>query len=73
MEKLPERVNTIGQIITDYAADRKSRFWQLDNHPNLRSEVICPKPCRATRVPYFINALNQTGSKLKGYGSNKLI
>ncbi|XP_009413499.1 uncharacterized protein LOC135644620 isoform X2 [Musa acuminata AAA Group] len=35
MENCPVRVNTIGQLYTDCVSDRKSRFWQIDNQPNL--------------------------------------
>ncbi|WOK97469.1 hypothetical protein Cni_G06177 [Canna indica] len=66
MENCHMRVNPIGQLYPDCMSDRKSRFWQIDNQPNPRSEVICPQPRRATRVPYFINTLNRVPSKPKG-------
>ncbi|CAL9081868.1 unnamed protein product [Musa textilis] len=67
MENCPVRVNTIGQLYHDCMSDRRSRFWQIDSQPNSRSEVICPQPRRATRAPYFINALNRVSSKPKGF------
>ncbi|CAL9046594.1 unnamed protein product [Musa banksii] len=66
MDNCPVRFNTIGQLYPDCMSDRKSRFWQIDNQPNSRSEVICPRPCRATRVPCFINTLNIVSSKPQG-------
>ncbi|WOL02535.1 hypothetical protein Cni_G11254 [Canna indica] len=65
MENYPVGVNTIGQLYANCMSDRKSRFWQIDTHPNSSSEVICPKPCRSIRVPYFINTFNRTGPKAK--------
>ncbi|RWW64937.1 hypothetical protein BHE74_00027798 [Ensete ventricosum] len=66
MENCPVRVNTIGQLYTDCMSDRKLRFWQIDNQPNLRSEAICPRPCRAAKVPYSIHTFNGVISKPKG-------
>ncbi|URD93431.1 hypothetical protein MUK42_00363 [Musa troglodytarum] len=66
MDNCPVRCNTMGQLYPDCMSERKSRFWQIDNQPNSRSEVICPQPRRATRVPCFINTLNIVSSKPKG-------
>lgn len=60
------RVSGIGQFYPDCTADRKSRFCQIDNQPSPRSEVICPQPHRATRVPCLINTLTRVSSKTKG-------
>ncbi|CAL9108091.1 uncharacterized protein LOC135619467 isoform X1 [Musa acuminata AAA Group] len=66
MENCPVRVNTIGQLYTDCVSDRKSRFWQIDNQPNLRSDAICPQPRRAVKVPYLIHTFNGVISKPMG-------
>ncbi|KAG6495702.1 uncharacterized protein LOC121996418 [Zingiber officinale] len=69
MENYPVRVSGIGQFLPDCMADRKSRFCQIDNQPSPRSEVICPQPHRATRVPCLINTLTRVSSKTKGMKS----
>ncbi|URE25812.1 hypothetical protein MUK42_06235 [Musa troglodytarum] len=66
MENCPMRVNTTGQLYTDCMSDRKSRFWQIDNEPNHRSEAICPQPRRAAKVPYLIHTCSGVISKPKG-------
>ncbi|XP_042408669.1 uncharacterized protein LOC121998018 [Zingiber officinale] len=66
MENYPGRVNGAGQFYPDRISDRKSRFWQIDNQPISKSEVICPQPCRPTRVSCLTNTLSRASSKSKG-------
>ncbi|URD94068.1 hypothetical protein MUK42_01850 [Musa troglodytarum] len=66
MENFHVRLNSTDQIYQDSMYDRKSIFWQVDDQPCPRAEVICPQPCRATRIPYFMHSLNRVNGKPKG-------
>lgn len=66
MENFHVRLNSTDQIYQDSMYDRKSIFWQVDDQPCPRAEVICPRPRRATRIPYFMHSLNRVNGKPKG-------
>ncbi|CAL9048313.1 unnamed protein product [Musa banksii] len=65
-ENFHVRLNCTDQIYQDSMYDRKSIFWQVDDQPCPRAEVICPQPRRATRIPYFMHSLNRVNGKPKG-------
>ncbi|CAL9173694.1 unnamed protein product [Musa hybrid cultivar] len=65
-ENFHVRLNSTDQIYQDSMYDRKSIFWQVDDQPCPRAEVICPQPRRATRIPYFMHSLNRVNGKPKG-------
>lgn len=67
MEKCPMRLNTTNQLCQDPMSEKKSRFWQINDQPFPRSEVICPQPRWVTRVPYFMEYCNRVGPNPKGY------
>ncbi|THU53723.1 hypothetical protein C4D60_Mb10t17460 [Musa balbisiana] len=66
MEKCPMRLNTTKQLCQDPMSEKKSRFWQINDQPFPRSEVICPQPHWVTRVPYFMEYCNRIGPNPKG-------
>lgn len=66
MENYLGRVNGAGQFYPDRISDRKSRFWQVENQPISKSEVICPQPCGPTRASCLTTTLSRVSSKSKG-------
>ncbi|KAJ8493830.1 hypothetical protein OPV22_015551 [Ensete ventricosum] len=65
MENFHLRLNSTDQIYQDSMYDTKSIFWQVDDQPCPRAEVICPQPRRTTRIPHFMQSLNRVGGKPK--------
>lgn len=66
MENFPLRFSPVGQLLIENMSDVKSRFLQIGNPSVSRVEVICPKPRRATSVPYVLDSLTRCGPKAKG-------
>lgn len=64
MENSPLRFSPVSYL--ENMSDMKSRFLQIGSPSVSRAEVICPKPRRATGVPYVLDNLNRCGSKSKG-------
>lgn len=60
------RLNNVVQAMprSEFVSDRRSRFWQIESQqPVAKSEVICPQPCRISRVPLFVENLNRSSPK----------
>ncbi|KAJ4798273.1 translocase subunit seca [Rhynchospora pubera] len=65
MEHCSMRLNNFAQTMprSDFVSDKRSRFWQIEGQSAPKSEVICPQPCRISRVPLFIETLNRSSPK----------
>ena len=66
MENCPPRCSSVGQLYLESMSDAKSTFLQIGSSSVSRAEVICPKPRRATGVPYVLDSPSRFGLKPKG-------
>lgn len=66
MDNFSPKASSVGQVYLENLSDAKSRRSQMGSPLVSKVDVLCPKPRRATGVPYVLSGLNKFGSRTRG-------